>query len=64
MLPAHGDPRAGRGQLSRFLLFRKKKYRCAGSLLFEQQLIALPGGFFEARRGQDVSTDSILGVTL
>jgi hypothetical protein len=45
MLPAHGDPWGGRGQLSRFLLFRKKKYRCVGHLLLEEELIAIPVAF-------------------
>jgi hypothetical protein len=40
MLPAHGDPWGGRGQLSRFLLFRKKKYRRVGRQLLDEQLIA------------------------
>jgi len=54
----------GRGQLSRFLLFRKKKYRCVGRWLFEKQLIAIPAAFLTRAVVKMFQSISILGVTL
>jgi hypothetical protein len=51
------------GQLSRFRMFCKKKYRCVGRSRQKVELIKGADGFFACRSGQDVSTDSILGVT-
>jgi hypothetical protein len=64
MLLAHGDPMVGRGQLSRFLLFRKKKYRCVGRQQLDEELIASSVAFLRRTVVKMFQSISILGVTL